>query len=507
MNMKQVNYILGLCLLTGNFLFAGNPDRTGESGASELLLNPIARSAGINGINSARVKGIYAFSSNIAGLAYGMKTSVGVNYTSYFTGTETNLFSAALAQEISEGNVFGICINSLNYGKVTKTTVSNPEGIGTFSPAFVNIGLSYGRLFTEDISGGIQVKMISESIDNLSATGIAFDLGLQYKTGKRDNVHFGVAVRNAGTNMSFSGDGFAFQATEPGDQGYKYTVANRSARFNMPSLITIAGAYDFYMGAAAANCYPAHRLTVAGNFIYNSFINNQYGGGLEYSFKEMFTGRVGFLYESKTFDADYMTGKTGLTAGFSYDLPLNKEKENGPTISIDYAFGLTRVFKNNHTFGLTYNMAAPNKSCKKLPKKDAYDKNAEATSSTEPAPKVSDEDRDSVILFASNIKFKTASDTLNKKGESTLNKLYEVLKKYPKANITIEAHTDNEGTPESNMALSQKRGETVKNALVEKGIKESKLKVAAFGETKPLAPNDTDEGKAQNRRVEIKIEF
>ena len=274
MNMKQVNYILGLCLLTGNFLFAGNPDRTGESGASELLLNPIARSAGINGINSARVKGIYAFSSNIAGLAYGMKTSVGVNYTSYFTGTETNLFSAALAQEISEGNVFGICINSLNYGKVTKTTVSNPEGIGTFSPAFVNIGLSYGRLFTEDISGGIQVKMISESIDNLSATGIAFDLGLQYKTGKRDNVHFGVAVRNAGTNMSFSGDGFAFQATEPGDQGYKYTVANRSARFNMPSLITIAGAYDFYMGAAAANCYPAHRLTVAGNFIYNSFINN-----------------------------------------------------------------------------------------------------------------------------------------------------------------------------------------------------------------------------------------
>ncbi|NTU43302.1 MAG: OmpA family protein, partial [Nitrospirales bacterium] len=79
----------------------------------------------------------------------------------------------------------------------------------------------------------------------------------------------------------------------------------------------------------------------------------------------------------------------------------------------------------------------------------------------------------------------------------------DFMKKYPETTATIEGHTDNVASPEYNMALSQRRAESVVNYLADTfGIDRSRLRAQGYGLTRPIADNSTDEGKQQNRRIE-----
>jgi outer membrane protein OmpA-like peptidoglycan-associated protein len=69
----------------------------------------------------------------------------------------------------------------------------------------------------------------------------------------------------------------------------------------------------------------------------------------------------------------------------------------------------------------------------------------------------------------------------------------------------VEGHTDNKGTDAYNMDLSNRRALAVKNLLVQRGIADSRIEAVAYGETLPVATNDTEAGRQRNRRVEIKI--
>jgi outer membrane protein OmpA-like peptidoglycan-associated protein len=78
-----------------------------------------------------------------------------------------------------------------------------------------------------------------------------------------------------------------------------------------------------------------------------------------------------------------------------------------------------------------------------------------------------------------------------------------MLNQNPDLKISIEGHTDNVGTPQSNQILSESRAKSVMNALVSKGISAGRLKYKGWGQTKPIADNASEDGKAKNRRVEI----
>lgn len=89
-----------------------------------------------------------------------------------------------------------------------------------------------------------------------------------------------------------------------------------------------------------------------------------------------------------------------------------------------------------------------------------------------------------------------------------LDKLAEVFAKYPENVVTIEGHTDTDGTEQYNQKLSQQRAEKIQEYLSSKNLNIAQLKSVGYGEDKPLfAPDDTEEKKAENRRVEIKISF
>jgi outer membrane protein OmpA-like peptidoglycan-associated protein len=102
------------------------------------------------------------------------------------------------------------------------------------------------------------------------------------------------------------------------------------------------------------------------------------------------------------------------------------------------------------------------------------------------------------------IYFDTGSDRLRPESSATLKEIGAMLKEHPELELTIEGHTDNVGSAESNQALSDKRAAAVRQFLVDNyQVDAGRLGAKGLGQTKPVAPNDTPEGRQSNRRVEL----
>lgn len=110
-----------------------------------------------------------------------------------------------------------------------------------------------------------------------------------------------------------------------------------------------------------------------------------------------------------------------------------------------------------------------------------------------------------LITFNSGLQFNLNSFELQPTTKSNLDDLAKTLKKYDDTNILIEGHTDSSGEDVYNLRLSDNRADAVKDYLKEKGIKAGRIETKGYGETQPLDSNDTDAGRAKNRRVEVAI--
>lgn len=102
------------------------------------------------------------------------------------------------------------------------------------------------------------------------------------------------------------------------------------------------------------------------------------------------------------------------------------------------------------------------------------------------------------------INFETGKSAIRSDSENIVQELYQMMSENPTLQILVEGHTDNVGNKTSNQILSEQRAASLKSALVQKGIGTDKIKTVGFGQDQPLADNSTDDGKAKNRRIEIK---
>jgi outer membrane protein OmpA-like peptidoglycan-associated protein len=103
------------------------------------------------------------------------------------------------------------------------------------------------------------------------------------------------------------------------------------------------------------------------------------------------------------------------------------------------------------------------------------------------------------------IHFDVDKDTIKSESKPILEKAIETLKQFPQVNVEISGHTDSTGGYEHNMDLSRRRAASVKRYLVEGGVEESRITTNGFGPDKPIDTNDTNEGRANNRRIEFQI--
>ncbi|MCG9881796.1 MAG: PorV/PorQ family protein [Bacteroidia bacterium] len=358
--------LIGMLLGSVN-AFGSNPDRSGGAGATQLNVNPYARTAGYGGTNSASVRGIESFNLNIAGLAYTEKTDIAFSRMSFLQGSGVSVNNLGLAQAIGEngdGGVIGLGFSSWDFGSIPITTYDNPDGtLPMFSPQVVNIGASYAKKFSNSITGGFLLRLISEGIQDVRAQGLAFDFGVQYQTAlnaknpkkkiKKEDFRLGISMRNIGPDLTYRGAGLSFRAinAQTGADRKAYFTADK---FNLPTLVNIGLGYDMRLDQNEETYF--HRLTGSFNFNYNAFQSNVYGFGAEYAYKEQAMLRVAYnvtgdkqLFSRNETDPQYLNPIYGLWAGATFQMPISK---SGTSMAIDYGYAPTRIFNGMHTIGI-----------------------------------------------------------------------------------------------------------------------------------------------------------
>jgi len=340
--------------------FAGNPDRQGESGAGELLLNPWARSAGFHSMNTSFIGGVESFRVNPAGIGrFNSNREIVVANTRLYEGSTLQLNGLGYAQKAKNGKgAFGVTMTNVNFGEIEITTEDNPNGTGgTFSPSFFNIGVGYAHTYENKISVGFLLRGISENLTALSAFGLAVDAGVQYVSGTNDEFKLGISLRNVGTPMAFGGNALGVDR-ENGDIGNEYLInlENTSKSFELPSQLNIGASYDFYLkktedkdGNMIAN--KNMFFTVLGNFTSNAFSRDQVGAGVEFTYRNIVQLRGAYKYEVGSNGVDGRENVyTGVSGGASFMFKLNKE--GGTRLALDYAYRTTNPFRGTHNIGL-----------------------------------------------------------------------------------------------------------------------------------------------------------
>jgi hypothetical protein len=209
--------------------------------------------------------------------------------------------------------------------------------------------VGYAKEFSSSIYGGINFKVISESISNMKANGIAIDAGIRYVSGEQDQLKFGITLKNVGPVMRYKGDGLAQQVTYV-STGYIASLEQRSATFELPSLLGIGGSYDFIFN-------ESNKLNLALGFTANSFMKDQFRIGLDYGIAKesmAFNLRAGFCYENGMFNEETRSSAfSGPSAGFSIDALVG---ENKNALGIEYATRFAGVFGVIHTIGATISL-------------------------------------------------------------------------------------------------------------------------------------------------------
>ncbi|MBN2680991.1 MAG: PorV/PorQ family protein [Bacteroidales bacterium] len=339
-SISLASFILAILLVAPMSMFAGNKQRAGSAGATQLLINPWARSSGFGNANAASIRGLESQYLNVAGTAFVTGTELIFVHTNWLAGADIGINAFGFSQKVSETGVLSLSVMSIDLGKIPITTVALPEGgIGTFHPVFTNIGLSYAKAFSNSIFGGMTLRIVNEGITDVKASGVAIDAGIHYVTGKNQQIKFGIALKNVGPTMKYSGDGLTVRADLPSE--LNMTVEQRSAEFELPSLMNISVSYDFIFN-------ENNILQMAGTFTSNSFTKDQICLGSEYNFRNLILARVGYVYEEGVFDYETReTAFTGPTCGLSVQIPMNKEK--GSVFAVEYSYRDTNPFNGVHS--------------------------------------------------------------------------------------------------------------------------------------------------------------
>lgn len=307
-----------------------NQNRVGTSGAVELLVPVTARYTALGNATTsslADMNGLEALYANPAGLTNNTGTTALFSRLNYVADIGVNYFG--IGQRIGENNL-AFTITAWDFGDIPRQTEINPEITDvTYNVSFITAGLSYARSLTDRIAAGVTFKLVNETIDDMTATGVVVDAGMTYVVGET-GLRLGVALKNIGNELQYQGTGLTRQVQLPSQPGNasNNAVDIQSEAMQFPTLLNFGVAYTRDLMAGST-------VTVLGNFRSNSFDQDQYSGGLEVGFRDMIYIRGGFEMSQ---DSD-LTFYKGYSLGAGLNLMLS-----GTRLTLDYAMVPTDYF-------------------------------------------------------------------------------------------------------------------------------------------------------------------
>jgi len=322
-------------------LFAGNKDKVGGAGAQQLMIPIGSRSLAMGGAYNAMVSGNEAIYWNPAGLAASDATAEATfSNMQWIADTQVNF--VAVSAKLGNVGSFGVSAKIFSFGEFAETTEFETEGTGIMvEPTISTVALTYSRQMTDRIFFGVNAKLISESFMRTSATGMAFDIGVQYISSL--GVRMGLTLNNFGGMMKYSGADLQRTVDIPHTQAgtEPLDMVFEAQQFELPSTFEIGLAYDYRLS-------DQHVMTIVGNYRNQNYGLDEVQGGVEYAFNNMFFLRAGYAGFTEAQEDDIFGMSAG--AGFRYEL------SSGTAFVIDYAYRQTDYFESNQcvTFSVQF---------------------------------------------------------------------------------------------------------------------------------------------------------
>lgn len=358
--MKSLSTITAIALLTlcaAGETYSQLNRKVGTASATQLLVPVGARDYAMGG-TIATTTGVESIHWNPAGMSR-MTGDVETMFSnmSYIADIQVNY--GGVVGNFGNIGVLGVSLKAFNFGDISYTTVDDPEGLSgrTYSPNFSTFGISYSRLLSDRISVGLSMKLVSEKIQDVSASATAFDVGVQYfNLAAINGLNLAIAVRNIGSPMKYEGPGLLQRAiaTESNRPSQFYKV--EAATYELPSSVEIGLAYS-----AMFNEMMGYKFSgvFANDDIYQNSV--KLGGELSYSMQGVQVAvRGGFQvvmfgeeatrepYESAeltTLENLDIFKSPVLGVGVSYDV-------GGTLIGADFAYRSVELFGSNTVFAV-----------------------------------------------------------------------------------------------------------------------------------------------------------
>jgi hypothetical protein len=329
----------------------GRNKRVGTAAATELLIPVGARDLAMGGASLATTSGVDAIYWNPAGLARQSGSAEGMFSTlSYLADIKVNY--GAVGINFSGFGTVGISVKALDFGDVPLTTNDDPENTSgrSFTPTFLTLGVTYSRAFTDAITFGTSLKLISEKMARVNGNGFAIDLGVQYHSiGGLKGLDLGVAMKNIGPQVKFDGSGLLREGTATNGDRPEQFYSSKAATFELPSSVELGLAYSRKMNETMT-------LGVNGTFANNNLGLDGYRGGAELAYtgeKIGFAARGGMELSpdagqdlNNNVIDDSIFGPT-FGFGLNYKAP-------GIALTLDFAYRQTDFFDSNKMFSLKF---------------------------------------------------------------------------------------------------------------------------------------------------------
>jgi flagellar motor protein MotB len=432
-------------VIFGAWLLAPSGAPAMEAGSSWLKIPMAAREAALGGGGGA-FAGNDSVGFNPAGLAFLGGSEITLSQSFWVQGF--SLAHLVYGRSLPGGSGFAIGMDHAGFGEIAKYGVSGgvPFYNGSYSPLGLNFFAGYGGSLSPDLRAGVAAQFLYDDLQTRSGESAALDAGLLFQV-----PGTGLFIQTALHDLGFPLDGAP-----------------------LPSALSLG--VDYRLPIEKIIPGESLALSLEENISLWDSHGSSLGLGGEYRLNQGLAFRAGYRFSHD----DYLEGLSGLSfgAGIRY-----------LDWSLDYALTTLGDLGTAHQISLSLSFGG---------------KSAAALSAGRNIPK-----RESPN-FPETLHFDSGQDQISANDKEAANEAAQAIRENFRGRLVlIEGHTDNldlkNSKFNSNQDLSLARAETVKEILVEKGLDPALLRVFGFGDSRPLLSNSTAEGRAQNRRVELRV--